>query len=312
MVEQPRQVTRNIEVVDDAIAVERIEIAFHRTLRIPDDGRTYPLPPGLGRFPLRRACDFAEHLPRPWENDFFLPIYAREALWIGFDAAPWKPNAVKVGAGGVNVVTGERFDKSLHDEPQDYIVCPDQPWIDGVKSHANAIRQFVAMPHGEGYTIEAQITGREETGGLQFIIFEPKEGLFADRAPTPAAPQSAFAMSPVLGAALGGTMQQKIYPDRFGIDTWDPESALEISVHFLQPAVFSAITGEPLPDTPVDARAYTDAGLPWFDLYDDAKSDLDAADALKQLKSIVEIDDSGPEESISVPKRQRKRLRFDS
>lgn len=31
----------------------RCTIEFQRTLRIPDDDRDYPLPPGLGRFPLR-------------------------------------------------------------------------------------------------------------------------------------------------------------------------------------------------------------------------------------------------------------------
>lgn len=31
---------------------QRFAVSFHRTLRIPDDGRTYPLPPGLGMFPL--------------------------------------------------------------------------------------------------------------------------------------------------------------------------------------------------------------------------------------------------------------------
>ena len=30
-----------------------VEIDFQRTLRLPDDGQTYPLPPGLGAFPLR-------------------------------------------------------------------------------------------------------------------------------------------------------------------------------------------------------------------------------------------------------------------
>jgi len=305
-----------VTIADDAIAVERIEIAFHRTLRIPDDGKTYPLPPGLGRFPLRRARDFAERLPRSWANDFFLPIYAREALWIGFDAAPWKPNAVKVAAGGVNVVTGDRFDDTLHDAPQDYIVVPNQPWIDGVKSHEDAIRQFVAMPHGEGYTIEAQVTGREDIGGLQFVIFEPKAGRFPDEAPpierTRGVATAAFAMSPVLGAAVGGMMRQKIYPDPFGIETWDAKSALKLRVHFLQPAVFALVTGEPMPPTPVNAREYTNAGFPWFDLYDDAKSDLDPAEALKQLKSIAEIDESGPDETVDVDENQVKRLRFDS
>src|SRR4051794_108514 len=33
----------------------RLEIDFQRTLRIPDDDSAYPLPPGLGRFPLRHV-----------------------------------------------------------------------------------------------------------------------------------------------------------------------------------------------------------------------------------------------------------------
>ncbi len=307
--------TRRVTLERDAISVERIEIAFHRTLRIPDDGKTYPLPPGLGRFPLRRVSDFADRVPRSWRDDFFLPIYAREALWIGFDAADWKPNAVKVGAGGVNVVTGKLLDAELHDAPQDYVVVPDQPWIDGVKSHEDAIRQFVAMPLGQGYTIEGQITGREKTGGLQFVIFEPKPGRFPDEPPperTRGIATAAFAMSPVLGAAVGGKMRQKIYPDRHGIDTWDPTSALKLRVHFLQPAVFALVTGEPMPHTPVDANEYTNAGFPWFDLYDSDRADVDPAEALHQLKSIAEIDESGADESIAVDDDQVKRLRFDS
>ena len=44
----------------------RLTIDFQRTLRIPDDDRTYPLPPGLGSFPLRHVDDFAERLPGTW------------------------------------------------------------------------------------------------------------------------------------------------------------------------------------------------------------------------------------------------------
>ena len=35
-----------------------LRVEFERTLRIPDDGRDYPLPPGLGNFPLRHVDDF--------------------------------------------------------------------------------------------------------------------------------------------------------------------------------------------------------------------------------------------------------------
>ena len=34
-----------------------LEITFQRTLRIPDDGKDYPLPAGLGRLPLRYIED---------------------------------------------------------------------------------------------------------------------------------------------------------------------------------------------------------------------------------------------------------------
>jgi hypothetical protein len=41
-------------------------IHFQRTLRIPDDRKCYPLPPGLGRFPLQRMEDFLDRVPQAW------------------------------------------------------------------------------------------------------------------------------------------------------------------------------------------------------------------------------------------------------
>ncbi len=38
------------------------------------------------------------------------------------------------------------------------------------------IRQFVAMPLGEGYTAEEQITGQAEFGGMQIEIFPMLSG----------------------------------------------------------------------------------------------------------------------------------------
>ncbi len=37
----------------------KLTIEFQRTLRIPDDDKSYPLPPGLGAFPLRHVDDHA-------------------------------------------------------------------------------------------------------------------------------------------------------------------------------------------------------------------------------------------------------------
>ena len=78
---------------------ERLTVSLQRTLRIPDDGRRYPLPPGLGVFPLKRVADYAG-APPPWRErgGVFIPSISA-ALWLDFDGPQRKPNAVKIGVG---------------------------------------------------------------------------------------------------------------------------------------------------------------------------------------------------------------------
>ena len=58
-----------------------------------------------------------------------------------------------------------RWSLHLNRDPQDYMVLPEQPWLDGYCVEKGVIRQFVAMPLGEGYSGEEQITGAAEHGG---------------------------------------------------------------------------------------------------------------------------------------------------
>lgn len=157
-----------------------LTVHLQRTLRIPDDGRDYPLPPSLGNFPMRSVMDYADRVPESWldKGGVFVPMYQREALWIQFQSRSWRPNAVKVGAGRINAVTGKPLTKALKPGEQDYMVCPPQPWLDGFNTGDGSIRQFVAAPLGLGLTVEGQVRGREEHGGLQLLVFEPKRGIF--------------------------------------------------------------------------------------------------------------------------------------
>ncbi|MCC6326811.1 MAG: hypothetical protein DCC43_10120 [Candidatus Brocadia sp.] len=87
-----------LDVVIDEYGIRigpRFSVSFHRTLRIPDDGRVYPLPPGLGAFPLFKVDDYRDCIPPLWreQGGVFMPMYQREALWLGFNAAAWKPRA---------------------------------------------------------------------------------------------------------------------------------------------------------------------------------------------------------------------------
>ena len=296
---------------------ERLSVSFQRTLRIPDDGRSYPLPPSLGPFPLHRVEDHADRVPERWrrEGGVFLALYQREALWLGFDGAAWKPNALKVGIGRINALSGRPWDEELRATPQDYLVCPDQPWLDGINDGSGVVRQFVAMPLGLGYTVEAQVQGAEDFGGLQLAVYEPKPGRFPDRAPSAreaasGAPRpQAHAAASAMGLGAGGRITQRIYPDAYGVDTWEPVPAARLAVHLLNGEQYAEVTGHPAPPTPVSARVYTEHGLPWFTLYDEAKGTLAAAETLTRVRSVGAIDagrgvDDADERSVSVDPSQ--------
>jgi hypothetical protein len=301
---------------------KRFALGLHRTLRVPDDGKIYPLPPGLGRFPLFEVMSYRDRVPNQWlkQGGAFIPMYQREALWLGFHAALWKPNAVKIGVGGINAISGEPIDKTLNATPQDYLVCPDQPWLDGINTGGGSIRQFVAMPLGKGYTVEASITGEERFGGIQIVVFEPKPGKFPDSPPVPvetgpvkfAAPKTKIE-SQSMGLGAGGKMKQKIYPDAYGIDVWDQDSFGCVNVHIVNSAQFLELTGIQPPPTSINVKTYTENGLPWFDLYEEAKEDVAPSELLTAVKTITEIDAQQGEttaknDSVNVSETQIRRL----
>lgn len=297
----------DVKIENDGIRIGRhFRVSFQRTLRIPDDGNSYPLPPGLGTFPVHRVDDFRDRVPASWRErgGVFLPIYQREAMWLNFGGAHWRPNAVKIGIGKINAVSGDEWDEKLkapkRGKTQNYIVCPDQPWLDGINAGDGFIRQFVAMPLGMGYTVEGQVTGKEQFGGVQIVCFDPKAGKFPDQEPKarslyrgmvaecamPAAPMMAGEM----GLGAGGKMKQDIYPDEHGIETWDENNFGRVWVHLVDSLSYRDITGKEAPGTPVSPKTYTQAGLLWFDLYDEHKGDVTSSKTLAGVKSIKEMD----------------------
>ena len=289
---------------------ERFSVSFQRTLRIPEDDQIYPLPPTLGRFKIHRVADFAKNLPSTWQepNGFFIAMYQREALWLGFDGAEWKPNAVKVAVGGVNAISGTVWEEGLDDDEQNYLVCPDQPWLDGINAGDGFVKQFVASPLGSGSTVEGQITGREETGGIQLVVYEPKPGRFPDEPPetseTDTAVMEAMPVGLEMGLGAGGQIKQKIYEDPYGIDSWDQNNLGRIQLHILNSEQYQAITGREPPSTPVSTETYAEYGLPWFDLYDESFKDIAASRKLAAVKTLGEKD----RESGNITEVDRKSI----
>ncbi|OAX84352.1 hypothetical protein ACJ72_01268 [Emergomyces africanus] len=160
----------------------RLLISFHRTIRVPETDKEFNLPPSFGKFPLYSVKQFEKRLPESMslKGGLFFPIHDREAMWIRFESR--SQFAVKVYVGGVNIISGEPSTENmatklrrqkLYSESkslQDYIVTPMQLWIDGIATAPGAVRQFVAVSSGQGFTVEAQVTGEEVVNGLQFEV----------------------------------------------------------------------------------------------------------------------------------------------
>lgn len=285
-----------------------LRITFQRTLRIPDDDNVYPLPPGLGNFPLRHVDDFAKTVPGRWvqHGGVMMPMYQSEALWINFSSKYLHkhrkeyPFAVKIATGKINAVTGDVWSNGLNADHQDYMVASEQPWLDGYCVEKGLIRQFVAMPLGSGYSAEEQLTEKAEYGGMQIIVYPMKKPAFEEKFPErderfqePDVMYSLYAMacestSPDMGLAPGGKMKQEIYEDPYGIDDWDQEISSRCFVHLTNSLVWRSIASEEPPTVPFTSKEYTQAGLPWFEYYNESAAPVEGAEKLNGMKSVVQ------------------------
>ena len=269
----------------------RCAIEFQRTLRIPDDGRDYPLPPGLGRFPLRHLDDHAARLPKAWRRrgGVMAPIHQAEALWIAFHAD--YPFAVKVATGKICAITGNCWTDHLNRDPQDYATLPEQPWLDGYCVDEGIVRQFVAMPLGDGYTVEEQLSGAAEHGGLQIAAYPMKreryEALIASG--LSAFEAGARFDEAGMGLAPGGRMKQEIYADPHDFDAWDQRRGSRCFVTMVNAVQWMAITGDRPPTRPPSARSYAERGLPWFDHYAGDAEALAGAERFREVGSVARL-----------------------
>ena len=267
----------------------RLSTEFQRTLRIPDDGKTYPLPPGLGAFPQRHVDDFRSRVPSSWREHggVMMPMYQSEALWLRFSS--FYPFAVRIAAGKIDAVSGKAWAPGLHRDPQDYVIVPEQPWLDGFCVEKGVIRQFVAMPLGSGYSVEEQLTGKAEHGGIQIHVYPIRPEHYHPRLDKWMFAACYMEETAAMGLAPGGKMKQEIFADERPLEVWDTAHSSRCFVHLANSLTWRAITGENPPTTPFTAKEYTNAGLPWFDYYGGDLEALEGSPELAKAKSVVEL-----------------------
>lgn len=289
--------------------IGRVDVTFHRTVRVADGRTPANLPPSLGRATVSRVAQYRANCPEGWDDaGFFIPLHDTEALWLSF--APAAPSALIIGAGGINAVNGQSLGTKLTEGG--YLVAPPQPWLDGWKGTDGSVYQFVATPYkaGEGLSVGEQILGAEsKTGGMGIAVFESLK----DLAPVPS-PRQGWSMgaydtgfsyegmkggasgmtlsaSPMrgsitrgaeMGIGKGGKITQKIYPDPYGIDVWKDAPAEVVVVYLIDALGYEEITGISIPK-PASQETY---GGKWYGVADEAQADSGGTPVFDKLKSV--------------------------
>lgn len=287
------------------------KISFIRTLRLPDEG-VYPLPPHLGKFPVRHVEP--QHGSIAERGGVMLPMWQSEALWLAFETTldvdrrvPY-PFAIRIAAGMRSAVTGAPWIAEMREK--DYVVLPQQKWLDGFVVSPGKVRQFVAMPLGLGVTAEEQLSGTAEFGGLQIQVFPMIGREYESRFPRPVqrvrghgellcstkgatrgVSLESCLESSSMGIAAGGLMEQQVHADPYGLHVWDQAHTDRVFVHIMNSQAWTSLTGEPPPSHPRSAEEYAHHRLPWFDYYLDGPV-LGGTAMTSQIKSLGEIKSS--------------------
>ena len=303
-----------ISLVDDGVVFSFpdihpdavLSVEFQSTLRVPDDGTTYGLPPGLGGLPMRRVVDLPERrVPQRWlaSGGVVMPMWQSQACWLNFDT--YYPFLVKVGAGSINAITGKPWSAAPDFVEEDHIEVPNQPWLDGFCVDKGKVRQFVAMPLHSGYTVEEQVSTGEAVGGIRLVVIPLKAAIYeqrqADRlragSPDPLINPVPNAECAGMGLGAGGEITQSIETPVEPQENWELQTSASVWVHIANSLDWQQISGERPPSLPPSAADYTSYGLPWFDWYDDTFA-RSGSDVLAVTKSVRMLGDERTEPSL--------------
>ena len=91
-----------------------------------------------------------------------------------------------------------------------------------------------------------------------------------------------------MGLAPGGLMRQQLYEDEYGYDAWDRTQSSRCFVHILNSRQWNAATDKAMPAKPPSSARYVNAGLPWFDYYDEAPA-VEGSAILRGLASVLHL-----------------------
>lgn len=259
------------------IQINRDEIHFGAsvTLRL---ARTLRLPAGdllkcakddfeFGTLPIYRLADYTKNWPTGSYRraDLFAPLADQESVDICLAGRYWKPNAIKIGFGQTNVLTGAAWSIPLSDQPSDYVVCPPVCCINGGFAHTIKERQLSSEDHEWAEMLAT-------CPPLRVCVYEPRPNLYEHWPEfNTACPTSAIAHGmPVSQDDCEPVKEDKLYAalPQLRADMWEQNSVLQTHIYLVDPDLFQRITGQQAPESPITRKDYLAAGLVWHEQHE--------------------------------------------
>lgn len=205
-----------------------LRVSFQRTPRIPG-GQVVAPPTSYGAAPLWPA--------HATDADVLVAIGDDEAFWIGFSAIGDTPVATRVlveAPKRIDALTGATPEDRLSREPQNYLVCPLQSAVDGIRSDAEHVVQFV-----RGGT-DAGVGACERLTIVALLLKTPRP-----RAPAP--PETRPRPMASAGTTKGAPVRQAVLGDPYGIDKWQEGGGTAVHFRLVSHAEYVRVSGEPAP-----------------------------------------------------------------
>jgi len=131
-------------------------ITFHNVRRIASENRVHEAPTRNEQLEVLPVGMYSEVFADDM-NGVFIPMKLDSALRICFESREkhsHNPYMIRIYAGKVNVISGRTDFEKGDSCVQDYIVVPDQKFIDGFALNHEKARQFLAPQQGPGFSFD--------------------------------------------------------------------------------------------------------------------------------------------------------------
>jgi hypothetical protein len=177
------------------------------------------------------------------QDTYLAAVAPHDAFWLGFEVEEGLFFAVTIDVDGRNALTGHKgWSRALELEPKNFLLIPDQPWLDAMVGQEGRLQQLIPR-----FDHEARPIGFASGGEIRLVIYPIEAGalepplLQQPKGPVPqyAKEGAASQNEPTIHPWLGRNMRRNVQA---------PRPCARLTFHIVEPKLFETLTALHLPE----------------------------------------------------------------